>query len=282
MSYTTRPARAEDVEAIAPWTQDTFSWGDYVAEYLPSWIDDPDLHVIVAADTEDRPVAMARAQMLSAAEAWLDAARVHPDHQRRGIGSTLNDAGVRWAREHGGLVARLVVEDDNEAAQNQVLKLGYRKTSVWVCGQVEVDTKFRASRTDRLSTVGRADVDPAWMFWSTSEICEAGRSLIPFGWIWRNAKVGDVMQAASGQRLLTSPAGWLIIEDSSPERVDVAWVATSANDFPRLIAGVYDLAADRGTREVMFRVPQTGWSGEALTRSGVETWEVYVYSKAID
>lgn len=282
MKQTIRPARPADVEAIAPWTRQTFSWGDYVAESLPAWIDDPGLHVLVAADEDDQPVAMARVQMLSSTEAWLDAARVHPEWQRKGLGSMLNDAGVSWARDRGGRVARLVVEDKNEAAQNQVLKLGYRKTSTWICGRAGSDPRFRAVKSDRLSTVGRADVDPAWMFWSTSEISEAGRGLIPFGWIWRRATVDDVMQSAMSQRLLTSPAGWLISESAVPNELAVTWAATSANDFPRLISGVYDLAADRDIQEVMFRIPQTGWSGEALTRAGVETWEVYIYTKAID
>lgn len=281
MAHTIRPARPADVELIAPWTQDTFTWGDYVASSLPSWIQDSALHVLVAADEHDRPTAMARVQMLSSTEAWLDAARVHPESQRQGLGSLLNDSCVQWAGDHGARVARLVVEDDNDAAQNQVHKLGYRKTSTWVCATADVDPTFRANRSDRLDTVGRFDVDPAWMFWSTSEISEAGRGLIPSGWLWRRATVGDVNNAAKSQRLFSNPAGWLILEDRTPETLDVTWVATSANDFPRLISGISDLAADRGIEKVMYRVPQTGWSGEAMARSGMDPWEVYVYGKAV-
>ena len=36
--------------AIAPWTAETFSWGDYIVERMPRWLDDPDSEVLVAAD----------------------------------------------------------------------------------------------------------------------------------------------------------------------------------------------------------------------------------------
>ena len=39
MAHHIRPGRLEDVAAITPWTSDTFSWGDYVPERLPSWLD---------------------------------------------------------------------------------------------------------------------------------------------------------------------------------------------------------------------------------------------------
>ena len=42
-----RPATLEDRAAIAAFTTDTFTWGDYVAEAFERWIQDPDGTVLV-------------------------------------------------------------------------------------------------------------------------------------------------------------------------------------------------------------------------------------------
>lgn len=281
MTFTVRAARAGDVEQIASWTRDTFRWGDYVGVALGEWIDDPELHVVVAVGGNGVPVAIVRAQMLSPTESWLDAARVHPDARRIGLGSQLNEACVDWARGRGALVARLAVEDDNIPAHNQVTRLGYRQTSTWVTVEREVDPRFRVSRPERMQVVGKADVDPAWMFWSTSELADVGRGLMSFGWLWRKATVQDLMNAAAEQRLLESPAGWVVIETRSADQIDVVWAATSFNEFPRLIDGILDLAADRQAEVVVFRLPQTGWSGEAIVRAGARLRETHIYAKAL-
>lgn len=281
MDFKERAARPGDVALIAAWTQDTFVWGDYVGEAMGDWIDNPDFHVLVVETDDGVPVAIARTQMLSKSEGWLDAARVHPDARRMGLGTRLNDAGLAWVRQQGGLVARLAVEDANTAAISQVEKLGYRKSSTWVTLDFAVDPDFKVARPERLQTVGRADVDPAWMFWSTSEMAEIGRGLMSFGWLWRKATVEDLNRAASEQRLLESPAGWVIIEARNPGEMDVVWAATSVNEFPRLVDGILDLAAERDIGIIVFRLPQTGWSGETLVRAGAKVSETHIFTKPV-
>ena len=128
MSFSVREGRADDVSAISEWTTDTFAWGDYVPARLQTWIDSPDSAVLVCGE-EDTPVAVVHALMLSEREAWLEAARVRPDHRRSGMGSALNQAGVSWAKSRNAKVVRLAIEAGNEAARNQILGLGYRETS---------------------------------------------------------------------------------------------------------------------------------------------------------
>lgn len=281
MIYTVRQARPEDAPGIAAWTQDTFEWGDYVAESLPGWIDDENFHVLVAVDSEDMARASSVVRMLSTDEGWLAAARVHPDAQRRGLGSMLNAASVDWVREQGGRVARLATEDTNVAAQAQVEKLGYRKTSTWVFAVVEGRAANQPVKMERLSIAGRSDVDPAWMYWSTGELFEAGRGLKASAWTWRRATVDDLDRAAREQRLFNHPAGWAVAEYPAPDEIDIVWVASSPNDFPRLIAGVDHLAVERDAAQVTYRIPETGWSGEALRRAGASVSETFIYTKAV-
>ena len=146
MAFELRPARLEDVPGIVEWTTDTFDWGDYVPERISTWISDPNSQVLVAVGEADTPLAVAHVVMLSPTEGWLEAARVHPDHRRSGLGSALNHAGVDWARSLGARVVRLATEADNAAARSQVEALGYRQTSSWVYSWIEVRPHHWTSR----------------------------------------------------------------------------------------------------------------------------------------
>lgn len=280
MAFTVRSARPDDLEQIAPWTRDTFDWGDYVADSLEEWLHSPDQELLVATGPEGVPVAVSLVQMLSATEGWLSAARVNPEFRRQGIGSMLNNESVRWVTERGALVVRLATEAVNQPSRNQVIKLGYRPTSIWIYGKSEGVVSGKVESSDKLSVVGRADVDPAWMYWSTSEFADMARSLVPSGWKWRRATVSDIDRAARERRLLGNAAGWLVVEEFEDE-IDVVWVASSQNDFPRLLNGIRHLIIERDLKAAWFRIPETGWSGEALKREGIETSEVIVYSKPI-
>jgi ribosomal protein S18 acetylase RimI-like enzyme len=162
MSPTLRPARLDDVDEIASWTRDTFTWGDYVGEAMAGWLADPKSYVMVCVDDSDRPVGMSRAEMMSFTEGWLSAARVHPDHRREGIGAAMNDRGVEWAREQGAQIVRLTVTDDNEAARTQVEKLGYRNTCVWLMGELDARRGRLIRERDRLHPAMAADADAGW------------------------------------------------------------------------------------------------------------------------
>lgn len=281
MRFTVRPASQEDVGLIAVWTRDTFSWGDYVAESIGDWIDSTEIHVMVVVDAIDVPIAVAKVEMLSPQEGWLSSARVHPDWRRQGLGTLLNHASVDYIRSQGGLVARLAVEEDNTAARAQAAKLGYQPTCTWIYGSTSSNPSMRLDPADTLNAVGRSDVDPAWMYWSTSDIAEAGRALIPKKWQWRRAVVADLEKAAKERRLFANAVGWVVVEYVVDGEIDVVWVASSQGDFPRLVNGIRHMARGDGIKEVIFRIPQTGWSGETLIREGADISEILIFSKAV-
>lgn len=281
MTFQVREARHDDVPQIVPWTTDTFSWGDYVPDRLPTWIDDPDSVVFVCADETDAPVALARSVMLSSTEGWLEAARVHPNHKRSGMGSAMNQAGVAWARERGARVVRLAIEAENAPARRQVEALGYRKTSSWVFADFAVDSSYRCADQHRLQPAPASDVDAAWMFWSTSDLAHMSRGLLAHGWKWRRATPQDLAVASKTGALHTSPAGWVIVDETDPGYLREIWVATTSEDAPRLLDGLLDLAADRSAEELTIKMPNLPWVSEALLRAGASAKEVRVYSLAV-
>ncbi|MFH1103483.1 MAG: N-acetyltransferase, partial [Actinomycetota bacterium] len=59
MPLTTRIGRPEDLPAIAAWTRDTFSWGDYVADAFLDWLAE-EAGTVMIAELDGIPVAMGR------------------------------------------------------------------------------------------------------------------------------------------------------------------------------------------------------------------------------
>lgn len=280
MSFVIRPARAEDVALIVPWTQDTFSWGDYVPERLPGWIEDPDALVIVCVLDDDVPVALSRAELLSPVEAWLSAARVHPDHRRTGMGGAMNDFAVEWARDQGALVARLAVEGDNEAAIGQVLRSGYRHTGLWVNATAPPSAGRRLENDLRLRPGAAVDADAAWTFWSQSDLAQAAHDLISVRWRWRKASVHDLERAVDSHGFLQGPGGWAITEPDD-EGLFVRWLATTQADGPQLLQALRDLQRDSTGDRVELMVPAIPWMIESLQREGFDHTEIQIFSKTL-
>jgi len=126
-----RKATHEDVDEIIAFTTDTFEWGDYIPEMIAEWIDDPSGVVMVAVD--DSGIAgLARVVLLSETEAWSHAARVRPDRRGEGIAGDLADVLLEWARTHGVLITRLLIEDDNDSSIRHIQKKGFRRVATVV------------------------------------------------------------------------------------------------------------------------------------------------------
>ncbi|HEX6947562.1 MAG TPA: GNAT family N-acetyltransferase [Acidimicrobiia bacterium] len=271
-----RPARAEDIPLIAAWTRDTFDWGDYVADRIPVWLDEPESHTVVCVEG-DEIIGLANTVMLSPTEAWLEGARVHPGHRRRGIGSLINRAGLDWARSRGARVARLATEEANTAARKQVESMGYRHTSTWAYAELEPMKRSPMAATG-IQPAPSADIDAAWMSWVSGDLSRAGREMISLGWRWRTATPADLRTAVSEQRFWQSPAGWVILGQSEPTVAGSGWLATTPDAAPDLIEDISKTARENGLEEVVLRVPWTDWIVEALTRAGAEPEPIWIYS----
>jgi ribosomal protein S18 acetylase RimI-like enzyme len=280
MATSVRVARPEDVDSIVPWTTDTFSWGDYIPERIHGWLEEDDSDVLVWVDGSDTPLALCHVMMLSPNEGWLEGARVHPDHRRRGLGSSLNDAGVEWARERGGRVIRLSTEASNVAARNQVTRLGYREVARWLHAVFHVDATHRSSERYRMRPAPGSDAEAAWLFWVGSDLARESRELIAHGWQWRTARPADLTQKRD-QLLVQSVAGWALVEQPEEDWLRTSWIATTADDMLGLLDGLLDLAAERGASELDVKLPDLPWTSEAVVRTGGQPNPIVIHAKPI-
>jgi ribosomal protein S18 acetylase RimI-like enzyme len=269
-----RPARPEDLTAVAAFTEGTFEWGDYVADSFLGWIDQAGSHLLVAVDDDDTAIGVARMVELSPDEVWLHAARVHTDHRRSGVGTLLNEECCRVAREKGARVARLLIEVWNDPARRQVAKLGYHETGRWVFARKNLamepttNGSRRVGGDERLTPARRTEVDLAWMTWSNGDLAYHGRMLFPEGWLFRLMTPDDLEQAVRSGRLWQCPSGSIIGGVDEDGVFDVSWVQTTDVDATRLVKAIIDVADSLGAEEVQAMAPSAPWLCESLEHYG--------------
>jgi hypothetical protein len=196
------------------------------------------------------------------------------------MGRAMNAFAVDWARDRGALVARLVIETDNEAAIGQVVKSGYHQTGEWVHATAPPTSGRRLDRDLQLRPGLVVDADAAWTFWSQSDLAQAARDLISLGWRWRKASRLDLERAVDAHGFLQGPGGWVIIENDT-EGVSVRWLATTPADAPLLLQGLRDLLPEGSEQRIEAMVPATAWAVEALLREGFEIHSVQIYAKGL-
>lgn len=100
---------------------------------LAALIASPTGHIAIARDATSRAVGMATVQLvISTAEgapsAWIEDVVVREDWRGQGLGRTLLDAVLDWARTQGAVRAQLLADLDNAPALAFYDRIGWRPT----------------------------------------------------------------------------------------------------------------------------------------------------------
>jgi len=285
MTTSIRVARADDLDAIAGFTADTFEWGDYVTDEFPNWLDDPDGRVMVAVDDNGAAVAMGRGLMVSPSELWLQGARVSDPWRRQGLASAIGNALIGWAQERDAQVARLVTETWNIPAQRQVEKAGFLPRGNWVVGSCKIDDKEpvassnggqRAKARRKLEQAHSSEAIPAWVSWRSGPLVAPSRGLYAREWKWARLSADHLAAAAKHGELWSSQAGWAIATRDE-DRLDVGWLECGPDDADDMMRSLVDLAYATRTDRLRITVPEVDWLTRPLERSGCELHPMIVY-----
>ena len=287
MEFTIRPARPDDLAAIATFTRDTFPWGDYVPDAFPRWLEDEDLRVLVAADAADTAVAVAHVGLLGPGEAWAGGMRVAPAVRRQGIAGRLVDEMLEWAAARGARVGRLVVEEWNEPAIAQAGGRGFRPAGRWVMlarsiGDASPNPDGNGGRRvpseERLRRVPAVEADVAFMSWQSGDLIRAARELFPIGWEWRRLRPEDLRVAAERGALWAGPPGWAVAS-LQQEAFSVSWVETGPGGAYALARALVDAALDAGAERLEVKLPRVDWLVRGFRRVGCSVeFELQVFA----
>lgn len=284
-----REATVEDVDAIVSFTTDTFEWGDYVPHMILEWITDDVGVVMVAVDETDTPVALARAMFITDREVWSHAARVHPSFRGRGIAGDLADVLTDWARDRGGQVIRLLIEDDNLASIRHITKKAFRRgVSV-----VRASRTVGAASPNPEGNGGRRQPSPlrtrpgkvqdlqlVRSSWSTSQVGRAMRQLIGAGWQFHRLRDTDIEAAARSSNLWEIENSWAITGSIEPE-FQVQLIDTTEAEAHDVVKALIDTANNRGAEEFSMWIADIDWLIQAARRTGCEVEGYGVWEKAI-
>ncbi len=289
MDPTIRPAVHSDQEAIAAFTAATFEWGDYIAEVFDDWLADEAGQVMVAADENNRAIAIGRGAMLSPTEAWLQGARVSPAWRRRGLATRIGEALVEWARDRGALVARLGTEDWNVAAQGQVEAGGFRPVGEWVVATREIkgaepatssNGGKRAQARRKLKQAHSSEAVPAWVSWRSGPLVQPSRGLHSWHWRWARLELEHLEQAARDGELWFSQAGWAYVR-TEEERLSVGWLDCGPDDASDMVRSLVDLAIAADAARLQIATPRVDWLESALAASALESHPMVIYERAL-
>jgi GNAT superfamily N-acetyltransferase len=279
MQVKTRPARHDDIDAITSFTTGTFDWGDYVPESIRGWIRDTSGAVFVAVDDADVPIALGRCVLLTPTEAWVHAARVHPDHRGKGIAGEMATVLTDWARDQGAHVARLMIEESNASSVRHIAKTAFRKTTrAHRCfrslgaGAPHPPSNGGSRRQSNLVArpIKATDAEMFTAMWPASEPGRAMRGLIAQEWTFHRLDKEDTIKAATQSRLWEIGGSWAITLEEDGE-FDVELVAAAPDDAVDVARSLIDLATSHGATTFSAWVADLPWLISAFEHLGCDT-----------
>jgi GNAT superfamily N-acetyltransferase len=165
-----RQARLEDRDAVAAFTEDTWSErgvGDYISDVFETWVetDGSGQHTAVV-EVDGSVVGVCQASLLTDDEAWLQGMRVHPEYRGSDHGRALVESLLSWCHEHGGTVARNMVFGWNPAGMGQSRAVGFEP--VTACRWARPDPGADGPTPDEEFETS-TNVAAAWRYWTHSD-----------------------------------------------------------------------------------------------------------------
>ncbi|KAG2474408.1 MAG: N-acetyltransferase GCN5 [Nitrosopumilales archaeon] len=122
-------ASASDKDQVLEFCQNTFSWGDYIADVWDSWIDEGDLLVI---HKNSSPIAICHASTnKEGKQTWIEGIRVNQLFRRKGYASILIKEAENIAKKKNCTTAFMLIASSNVKSLALARKLDYEHYETW-------------------------------------------------------------------------------------------------------------------------------------------------------
>ena len=195
-----RPALLKDTPDVMELTRTIWDGEDYVPYIWGEWFTDPQ-GLLAVAEFGGRVVGLGKLTQLSAREWWMEGLRVHPDYERRGIASHLNDFLLDYWQRHGAGVVRLVTASYRLPIHRICEHTGFQKVGEF--------TPYLAPTSDQESggqdEIAFAPLDESQVkagtdFVLASPILALSAGLMDLGWQWVTPSLDSIRQAINKQQ----------------------------------------------------------------------------------
>lgn len=279
-SIEVRLARTEDKNAVVAFCQNTFSWGDYIAEVYDKWAQDNEGKLLVAT-IDHKPVGLAHVAFLGNAVGWMEGMRVHPDYRRRGIGTELDRVGRQVARENGCRIVRLVTSMKNIAAQKTLDTESYRRVAQfneWETEPLSEDSNARVANEN--------DLPKILSLWNESKVRQASRTVIPNPyWHWKEIDEARLRRKIAANQVRVANDGFAIVtasDDGDSNGLTIHVLAGDDQALLKLARAVRAEAAYRGYAHVEATIADYAPLNAVLERAGYRTdGGLYLYEQVL-
>lgn len=190
-----RPALPKDTQQVMDLTRLIWEGDDYVPYVWEEWLSDYN-GMLVVAEYGGRVVGLGKLSELAAGQWWLEGLRVHPDFQRRGIGSHIHNYLLEQWLINGDGVIRLTTGSTRLAVHHISERSGFKKIGEF--------TPFKAAVMDESSNdfilLRLDEVSQAVDFAINSESLEKSKGLMDLGWRWLVMNTQTLSEATEQQR----------------------------------------------------------------------------------
>ncbi len=258
-----RKGTLPDLSQIQEFTQNTFSWGDYLPKAWNDWVRSKRGDLLVA-EIERKVVGTIHVRYLENYEAWLEGVRVRHEFRKRGVAGAMIQAAHERAKKKKCRIIRLETGVDNHAAQRAFEKFGYRA----IVEYAEFKAKTgQGEMTARLATAD--DVSACWSLWDSSWLKRASKAIVPavYGWRWWEYTRARLMNDILGERVWMMRRAFLVLREMDRESLDILVLVGAKRDAMKLLSDVKWIAARKKKQDVYWLAPHSPraetWASEA-------------------
>jgi ribosomal protein S18 acetylase RimI-like enzyme len=272
---TIRPSQHKDKPHITRFCHHTFDWGDYIPDVWDGWMKNRAAQLFTAL-INNHPVGLMRVSMAKAGEAWLQAARTHPDYRRRGVATALTRACLHWARTRGAEIARLATQSDNVSAQKTLHHLAFHQISEFL---VMKCPRLTPQTVQRSRWAKPADTDAVWSFLLRSATYRQAAGLYTIVFTYFSLDKQDLTEFVHTERAVVHESNDVIdgltLVDDTPRQVwpeenplQTCYVDGDQQAIVDMMTFVKNYAWEQAFRNVYAFACNTPLIATALTQAG--------------
>jgi len=281
-----RPARQADTADVMELTKHIWQGEDYIPSVWNKWLADPQ-GLLAVAEYEGRVLGLAKLSRLSDEDWWLEGMRVHPEFERRGIGSQIFEYLFDSWLEIGGGIVRLITASTRFPVHHMCERLGFEKV-MEIAPFIALTVKDQNAESFQLLTL--AEVPDALTFILRSESLNIlTHGLIDLSWQWAKPRPSHLEEMVENKRAWwwrerNGLIAWLLDEDEVGTGVFpiLQFVACPLNQFAACLEDFRHLAGTLGYEKALCTAPLQPELLPKLQQAGFQrNWDhsLYLYAK---